>query len=770
MALKERGYAPPNNEWQLKKGKRPQNILQSAAILGAAAGPPVIPINLPLLTLSNSSAPGDPYVIYDNVAASVTTDDTDGNVTTGVDLYCNGTLIGHMDRGSTAGTWILTDYAIPLGSRDYFARRLYIGGILADGVTTTISALDASTANMVFLFDATTGTTLDTSTSAAGTSPPAVTLGGTRTFNLDVRVEVNDTSGGTALGQAKFRYGYADPTGAIVYIESGRTTTASYAAIGALAGLTINFAAGPYNANNTYRSRVASVTDSNGKLWSQATTTKMPLCHSGANTGGQFALFFDGTDDFLACTDSSAFGFMSGAGKSHEYEVYIQGRQLATGANRFFLAFQNSASDTAFWSWGAVSTGGWFAGCNDGAGKNVTSATADDTEQHLHNWRSSGTAATENRDQLAADPSASAQNPGTITLNQASVGVNARLTQNGFLNGYVSKIAMFSVQHSATQRRAWSNKLNFSPYVQTIKNSGATVTMTSDRAHAAGITSVKIGATEVCSAADHGRGFQVSCNLDRDLYGAGGYNPTEQGSNLDGTGSTSTSVSVSRYLSSDQSVLRVVTRPAYWHEVGEGVTADAPQGAINGEQPATGWQFERVVIANWLGNANIFRWEFTLTVPANFVQKNGIPDFRLLVSESIAVYLQRSNFLVNEDYHSDGSLTAIAAGDMLTSGPVFRTSPPVISKGDNTLAVGIYSLTHSDGASRAFLSRAGDYRVTDYGAGLNIINPDCQVPQYYGAGRVPAGKYRYVTHLVIGTKAQVQTGMDLLRTTYGYPT
>lgn len=723
----------------------------------------------PTLSASDLTQSSGTYIVNDGVLLTATTADaTDLVTTTGVSLYESGVLIGAMFQ-VFPGTWYYVVDPLTTGAKSYTARRTYSGGTI-DSSAVAISAVSPS-ASPVWQLDPMSGILIDVNLNASGGGASTdITLGGTRTFSIDVRIQI-DLNG--TRGTAKFSYGYMDETKNLIWIETGLTTDGAgtpYTFIGALAGMTIVFAAAvTFNTAWTYRGRIASWTDSLGNAWTSPGGTAMPSFNPGTDTGGVPVVVMDGTNDKLVCSSSTVFGFMSGAGKTHEYELLAQVFPQSTGANSFFLSFANTASDTGFWDWGIVSTGGWIAGCNDGAGKNATSAAANDQENHLFNWRSSGTACTLQTDQFAADPNAAAQNPGTITLNTAAIGVNNRLTNNGFFNGGIGRVLMFSSQLTSTERFRWSTVLRCYPAVLTTQNNDASVKLITDRARCAGIISVLHSATQIASAADHGRGFQISANCDRDLYGAGGYNPTEQGSNADGAGNTTHSVSHSRVVAPDLSYSRVVTRPAFWYVPGLGAQPDAPLGSINGTQPSN-WEFERRVTANWLSNKNIFRWDTRITVPSDFQQSSGTPDFRLLVSENIAVYLINSVFGVDEDYHADGTLTTIPAGDMSSAGPTFRATPPVISNAGGTHAVGIYNLTHSDATSKAFLSRAGDYRVTDYTPGFDIINPDCQIPAYFGASRIPAGQYHFITFACIGTKTEVLTAMDLLRTTYGYPT
>ena len=81
---------------------------------------------------------------------------------------------------------------------------------------------------------------------AAGTTPPTVTLSGTATAAVNLRIEI--TAGG-ALGAATYRLSL---DGGITFPTTG-TTSASE---GPFSGITVAFGAGTYTANNTYASNV----------------------------------------------------------------------------------------------------------------------------------------------------------------------------------------------------------------------------------------------------------------------------------------------------------------------------------------------------------------------------------------------------------------------------------------------------------------------------------------------------------------------------------
>jgi hypothetical protein len=101
---------------------------------------------------------------------------------------------------------------------------------------------------------------------SAGTSPPLVTITGaglTLAFptSVAIRIAIDSTAGGTARGQATFKY-FAD--GGTTPIATGVTTAATVALTGAASGITANFPTGTYNTNQTWDAPLATWQDQSG--------------------------------------------------------------------------------------------------------------------------------------------------------------------------------------------------------------------------------------------------------------------------------------------------------------------------------------------------------------------------------------------------------------------------------------------------------------------------------------------------------------------------
>jgi hypothetical protein len=129
---------------------------------------------------------------------------------------------------------------------------------------------------------------------ASGTTPPVVTLAGTRTVLGALRIEI----------QSSTTFRWCDDntsTGSFAgFTNSGITIPAGGAPYNFGNGLSATFPTGTYS-NQVYQETVASIaSQSNGShLFAQATANKQPLRIKGVN--GCFCLRFDGTDDTISC-------------------------------------------------------------------------------------------------------------------------------------------------------------------------------------------------------------------------------------------------------------------------------------------------------------------------------------------------------------------------------------------------------------------------------------------------------------------------------------
>lgn len=145
------------------------------------------------------------------------------------------------------------------------------------------------------------GTAFGSTLKAQGTSPPAWTLGGTGNAIYGPHFEIDSVAGGTALGQATYKWSMDNGT---TYVATGVTTAAGPTVLGTT-GFTVAMAAGPYNIDNKWDATVAQMDDqfTTGVNVLQGTASRQPVFNITALNGVP-GLVFDGVDDIL---DSGVF-------------------------------------------------------------------------------------------------------------------------------------------------------------------------------------------------------------------------------------------------------------------------------------------------------------------------------------------------------------------------------------------------------------------------------------------------------------------------------
>lgn len=137
----------------------------------------------------------------------------------------------------------------------------------------------------------TPGTTLKSS----GTTPPVVTLSGTKASRGAVRIECTSTT--------LFRWGYDNDGTTATWIQTGQTIPAGGSAftLGST-GLAATFPTGTYAADNVYQETVQTIADqSNGsQSFTNTTAAQQPRLIKAINS--KYCLRFDGVDDNLFCS------------------------------------------------------------------------------------------------------------------------------------------------------------------------------------------------------------------------------------------------------------------------------------------------------------------------------------------------------------------------------------------------------------------------------------------------------------------------------------
>lgn len=244
-----------------------------------------------------------------------------------------------------------------------------------------------------------------------GTSPPVVTWSGAGPVT-GLRVEVNDVTGGTGRGQAKFRYSLL--SGASSSWISGVTTAATVALIGA--DITLAFANGTYANNNVYEPVPTSWTDGfAGHALVQATTANAPRIRVNS-IGSRVGLHFDGSDDFMLCTDSLANAIIGGSDKP--FTALCVARVIGTVVDVIFAI--NNTAGTGFLDYGGQASAPFSNKKGDTDSNHGVTAGTLDTNAHVLRFVQSGTNA-----QCSIDTASqfnAAQNATTLTVDCVSVG------------------------------------------------------------------------------------------------------------------------------------------------------------------------------------------------------------------------------------------------------------------------------------------------------------------------------------------------------------
>jgi hypothetical protein len=130
------------------------------------------------------------------------------------------------------------------------------------------------------------GITLGGTLRGQGTAAPVWTISGTPTRLVGLHLEIDSVAGGTALGQATYKW--SEDNGS-TYVATGVLTAAGPSALGTT-GLSVAMAAGPYNIDNKWDATLAGCADQSGlgNHAAQATPANQPV-FSLAGFGGYAA-------------------------------------------------------------------------------------------------------------------------------------------------------------------------------------------------------------------------------------------------------------------------------------------------------------------------------------------------------------------------------------------------------------------------------------------------------------------------------------------------
>lgn len=282
----------------------------------------------------------------------------------------------------------------------------------------------------------------------AGTSPPAVTIAGS---GRALRVAIDSTAGGTARGQATFKW---SEDGGATFKQTGVLTAASVT-IGST-GYTVAFPVGTYNTNQTYDAVCGTWKDQSGlgNDATQATQGQCPLIETTAMGNGHTSVLIDpNLSNSLVLPTAFATAF-SGTSKPMTLiarcKLIVANRTgpligLAdTGTADFRLRPQTSASKM-----------GAFRRTDANASTTLATTDADTTNSATYSWVYTGTALSIFLDGVATSVAGAANNlaPGTnaCTFSNARIGADGNFAaENAWLAA--SEIWAFTTGLSAADR------------------------------------------------------------------------------------------------------------------------------------------------------------------------------------------------------------------------------------------------------------------------------------------------------------------------------
>lgn len=265
---------------------------------------------------------------------------------------------------------------------------------------------------------------------------------------------------------------------------------------------------------------------------------------------------------------------------------------------------------------------------------------------------------------------------------------------------------------------------------------GSTIAVGVSSRVAGAIDSLTWGGTQFINAHDHGRELQSASSFDG--YGEC-LNPTEAGSDGDGTGPRSTSLLTA--LQVGDGVLQTRSRMAYWMSPGRPV-GDCPKGPGPYTAPRSDDVLtKRITLgAEGVANAIAYRVTFTTARPhaaATFEAATAYmpPDF--------------SRFLAYDP--------ATGRSAPLSPGPGEQAVPVILATADGSRAMGVYS----PGLPQPGIPNAGYGRFSFAGLpgpGNATVKWNCVFRQ----NGVPAGDHAYTCYVLVGTLEDVQRGMSAL--------
>ena len=273
---------------------------------------------------------------------------------------------------------------------------------------------------------------------------------------------------------------------------------------------------------------------------------------------------------------------------------------------------------------------------------------------------------------------------------------------------------------------------------------GSPLVISTSNRFAGAIDSLTWGGKEFINSHDHGRELQSAASFSND---GECYNPTEAGSNDDGTGATSTSVL--QALNANGNVLTTQTQMAFWLRPGEqdpnqGGCGSVPNGVTLNTSNLSPYILNKTVTIGFNGMEHVIAYNTQFTVPNGVSQSSS-------VFEAVTGYMP-AEFSTFWTYDPVSKTLA-----PLSDGPGEQPLPVIMATPDGQYAMGVYSpdLPQSDFPSVGYAR----FRFNSSDPNNATVKWNCT----FRTGPITGSSDTYHCYIPIGTLQDVEQSMDQLQ-------
>ncbi len=265
---------------------------------------------------------------------------------------------------------------------------------------------------------------------------------------------------------------------------------------------------------------------------------------------------------------------------------------------------------------------------------------------------------------------------------------------------------------------------------------GDPLTLTVSNRFAGAVDSIQWRGKEFINIFDHGRQISYAWFMD---YTGECLNPTEPGSGVDEFKQTSTS-QLQRICSAGPSQVTTTTRPAYWLAPGQMGFCDNGVVAPVNTAPLSDDLLTKSITIGYGGIDNVIAFDATITLAK---------DHTNFMAEIPTGYLTADFTQYWRFDPSTSELTPAEPADLVEPWDFVSTQrlPPILSTPDGEYAMGAYTAEDID------VYEILSYRVPNPWDHTNKWNMVIQ------ESPAPAGDYRFLTFVIVGTLTEVQDAM-----------